>query len=279
MRHRRSYSGLFGLLPLLLAFASPAGAQTDPSAGADEDALSRRVTERVMEELKNGDFLQQQIQLGIERFIREQREAQANAKADQQIAAVQRAESVRRVSVPRDHVYGNPDARISLIEYSDFECPFCKRFHGTAKQVVESYGGEVNWVYRHFPLAFHNPLAQKEAEASECAGELGGNDGFWRYADAVYEKTRSNGKGFPIDGLAPLAGDLGFDVAEFQACLDSGRFASRVAEDFTEGQSIGISGTPGNILLDNKTGTVRIVSGAVPLPRMRSAIDALLASP
>ncbi len=136
----------------------------------------------------------------------------------------------------------------------------------------------MNWVYRHFALPFHNPLAQKEAEAAECAGELGGNDGFWRYTDAVFERTRSNGKGLPDDGLVPLASELGFDVAAFRTCLDSGRFTSRVMEDYEEGKAIGISGTPGNILLDNETGKVRVVGGAAPLATMRAAIDSLLDS-
>jgi protein-disulfide isomerase len=247
--------------------------------GLDEEALADRVAEKVMQELKQSEFLQQQIESGIKAFIRKQREAQTQARAEQGRDANRRAGSIRRVSADRDHIYGNPDARISLVEYSDFECPFCKRFHPTAKEAIEAYDGEVNWVYRHFPLAFHNPLALKEAEASECAGSLGGNEGFWRYADAVYERTRSNGNGFPIDGLVPLAAELGFDEPRFQECLESGRFTRRVNADLEEGQAIGISGTPGNVLLDNRTGEVRVVSGAVPLQRLKAEIDALLSSP
>ena len=114
-----------------------------------------------------------------------------NASSGRQ--AAQQAKNVRPVSAERDHIYGNPDAPISLIEYSDFECPYCKRFHVTAKSVVEAFDGKVNWVYRHFPLAFHNPGAQKQAEASECASELGGNDAFWKYTDALYARTKSGG--------------------------------------------------------------------------------------
>ena len=71
-----------------------------------------------------------------------------------------------------DPVKGNPDATVTIVEFSDFQCPFCKRFHPTARKIVETYQGKVNWVYRHFPLNFHNPGAQKEAEASECANAL-----------------------------------------------------------------------------------------------------------
>lgn len=273
----------FGRFPLVLAGAllltfsnAMADNHEGGAGGIDEDELVRRVAEEVIRQLESGDLLQRQIDLGIRRYVAKQQEAQARAQAERGRAASRRAESVRPVAPDRDHVYGSLDARISLIEYSDFECPYCKRFHPTAKQAVDGYGGEVNWVYRHFPLGFHNPLAQKEAEASECAAEIGGNDGFWRYADAIYERTRSNGKGFPIDGLVPLAVELGFDEARFKDCFESERYASRVQEDFREGQAIGISGTPGNVLLDNETGNVRVVSGAVPLARLRAEIDQML---
>ncbi|NIL99821.1 MAG: thioredoxin domain-containing protein [Gammaproteobacteria bacterium] len=256
-----------------------ADSHEDKGAGIDEDALVRRVAEEVLKKLEDSDFLQRQIDLGIQRYVAKQREAQARAEGQRGRAANRRAESVRRVAPDRDHIYGSADARISLIEYSDFECPYCKRFHPTAKQAVDAYGGKVNWVYRHFPLGFHNPLAQKEAEASECAAEIGGNDGFWRYADALYARTRSNGKGFPLDGLVPLAAELGLDQARFSDCFESERHAERVQEDFREGQAIGISGTPGNILLDNETGRVRVVSGAVPLARLRAEIDKLISDP
>lgn len=263
---------------LLASSQAMADSHEEKPTGIDEDALVGRVAEEVMKELEKSDFLQRQIELGIQNYVAKQRQAQARAQAERGRDASRRAESVRRVSEERDHVYGSPDARLTLIEYSDFECPYCKRFHPTAKQAVDAYGGKVNWVYRHFPLAFHNPLAQKEAEAAECAGEIGGNEGFWRYADTLYERTRSNGKGFPIDGLVPLAGELGLDETRFAECFESERHARRVAEDFEEGQAIGISGTPGNVLLDNETGRVRVVSGAVPLSRLRTEIDALLSA-
>lgn len=220
--------------------------------------------------------LQQKIEAGIERYVQKQREARNAARARQERVASERAKNVRRVSAKRDHIYGNPDAKISLIEYSDFECPFCKRFHPTAKKIVEAYGGKVNWVYRHFPLAFHNPGAQKQAEASECANDLGGSETFWRYADLIYERTKSNGNGFPLDKLTPLAREIGLDEKKFQACLDSGKNRTRVKEDFNEGVRIGITGTPGNILLNNETGKVKLRPGAIPLAALKTEIDQLL---
>lgn len=261
---------LVGAALSLAIFCSPAWSQT---AATNEDEIVKRVTESVLRSLEEDGRLERAVERGIERFVREQRERQAQARSK---TAEQRAKGVRRVA-ERDHVVGNLEAEISLIEYSDFECPFCKRFHPTARQTIEHYAGKVNWVYRHFPLEFHNPNAQKQAEASECAAELAGNDGFWRFADTLYERTRSN-KGFAIASLVPLAVELGMDETKFRECLDSGRTAGRVKEDYEEGQKSGITGTPGNILLNNRTGQVRVVSGAASSARLRAAIDSLMST-
>lgn len=235
----------------------------------DEDRLTRQVREEVGAQLKNRQLMDPLVEAAIVRFVERQRQAQTTA-------ASERIKKIRSPSKTRDHIYGNPDAPISLIEYSDFECPYCKRFHPTAQKIVTAYGGKVNWVYRHFPLSFHNPGAEKEAEASECAAKLGGNDAFWRYADLIYTRTRSNGKGFPVGNLVPLAGEIGLDEARFKTCLDSGRMAARVAEDFAEGSRIGIDGTPGNILLNNKTGEARLRPGARPFEAFKKEIDQML---
>ncbi|MCR4279564.1 MAG: thioredoxin domain-containing protein [Candidatus Zambryskibacteria bacterium] len=84
-----------------------------------------------------------------------------------------------------DHVRGSVDAPVTLIEYSDLECPFCKSFHPQVQQALAGYGNQLSWVYRHFPLDFH-PSARPLAEGSECAAQLGGNDKFWEYVDYVF---------------------------------------------------------------------------------------------
>lgn len=236
----------------------------------------QQVKQDILSELQNEEFLAQQIQTGIQKYVQKQRQAQQKARAERQRIAQRKAKNVRPVSKTHDHIYGNSDAIISLIEYSDFECPFCKRFHPTARKIVETYEGKVNWVYRHFPLNFHNPGAKKEAEASECANALGGNEAFWKYADLIYERTTSNGRGFPIENLVPLAEEIGLDREKFQACLDSGRYRARVQEDLTEGSNSGITGTPGNILLHNGTGEVKLKSGALPFAALKAEIDQML---
>jgi len=278
MFHPRAACSRLAVVALFVCAIASLGVHADESSqqAIDEDKLVRRITEAVMQELRNSDLMNEQIEQGIRRYVEKQREAQAAAKGRQRQQKTAAAKNVRRVSVGQDHIYGNPDAEISLIEYSDFECPYCKRFHPTAKSLVEKYDGKVNWVYRHFPLSFHDPGATKQAVASECAGELGGNDVFWKYTDGIYERTRSGGKGFPESKLIPLAEELGLDGAAFKDCLVSGRHLARVQEDFAEGSRAGITGTPGNILLNNVTGDVRAQSGAVPLPAITAAVEQLL---
>lgn len=186
----------------------------------------------------------------------------------------QTADDVPKIS-DRDHIRGDKNARLALIEYSDIECPFCKQFHPTAQRVVDEYKGQVQWIFRHYPLSFH-ANAQKEAEAVECANEQGGNDAFWKMTDTIYEQTTSNGTGFALDKLGPLAGELGLDQAKFQECLDSGRYAQLVKDDMDGGTKAGVNGTPGNILLDTKTGATQLIPGAVPFEQIKTTIEGML---
>ncbi len=173
-----------------------------------------------------------------------------------------------------DHVLGDAKAPVTLIEYSDMECPFCKRFHPTIQQVAKEYKGKVKIVYRHFPLNFH-ANAQKEAEASECVAELGGNAKFWNFLDKVFERTTSNGTGFPLDGLAPLAKEVGVNEQKFKKCLDGGKYAQKVQQQTAEGSAAGIDGTPGSIIL-GKNGKSVLIPGAVPFESLKAEIDKLL---
>lgn len=207
------------------------------------------------------------VEQGIQAYIDKQRQTQERQPSEL-------AKNVPSPS-PDDHLYGSADAPVTLIEYSDFECPFCKRFHDTAKRLVDASNGQVNWVYRHFPLGFHNPGAQKEAEATECAAELGGNETFWAFADTIFARTTSNGQGFPIENLTPLAAEIGLDKAKFQQCLDSERFAEKVQQQMAAGKRAGVSGTPGSILYHKASGRVVAIYGAQPLEHFQQAAQAL----
>lgn len=198
---------------------------------------------------------------------------QAATQAQQPQAPQQNLDAIPPVT-DKDHIQGSKDASIVMVEYSDFECPFCKQFHPTMQQVMHEYGDKVAFVYRHYPLSFHQN-AQKEAEASECIAEQGGNDAFWKYVDDVFTRTTSNGTGFALDQLGPLASELGLDQTAFQTCLDSGKYTKLVQDEEVGGQKTGVQGTPGTILI-GKNGKKDFVAGAYPYDQVKAKIDALL---
>ncbi|MBI2023837.1 thioredoxin domain-containing protein [Candidatus Giovannonibacteria bacterium] len=176
-----------------------------------------------------------------------------------------------------DHQFGSPEAEIKLVEYSDLECPFCKIFHETLKKIMSEYGnnGKVVWVYRHFPLEQIHPKAQKEAEASECAAELGGNEAFWAYIDKVFNITPSNNKLDPLK-LPIIAEEIGLDKAKFESCLSSGKWKERVNSDYRDAVSAGGDGTPFTVLI-TRSGKNIPFSGALPYDDVKSIIDKALA--
>lgn len=174
----------------------------------------------------------------------------------------------------KDHIRGPKDAKITLIEYSDIECPFCKRFHPTMLQVMQTYPNDVRWVWRHFPLSFH-ANAPKEAEATECAAEVGGNDKFWEYLDKLFERGNSGGTGFALDALVPLAKEIGLNEGKFKECLDSGKYAQLVQDQLDSGAAAGVSGTPGTFIVGSD-GKSQLVPGALPFESIKQAIDSAL---
>ena len=117
----------------------------------------------------------------------------------------------------------------------------------------------------------------KEAEASECVNELGGAEKFWKFGDAIYERTTSNGTGFALTALAPLAKEVGVNEKKFQECLDSGKYATKVQSDETDGTAAGVSGTPTTFIV-KKDGSATLLSGAVPYAQLKAAIDTALSS-
>ncbi len=197
---------------------------------------------------------------------------------NKEVVAEDSTEKLKNIApiTEEDHIRGNPDAPVKIVEYSDTECPFCKRFHITMKQVMEAYGdsGEVAWVYRHFPLDQLHPEARKQAEASECAAELGGEDAFWKYIDRVYEVTPSN-NGLKSSELPKIAAYVGLDVEAFNTCLASGRHAEKVERYVQNAIATGGSGTPWSIVV-TKSGKTYPLSGAQPLPAIKQLIDTAL---
>jgi protein-disulfide isomerase len=262
------------ILALLLTPVIAIHADTN-TVTSEEAQQVQRVKEAVMQELRNSDFLQQEIQNGIQAYIKKQQADQVAAAAAEEHRKDALAKNVRRINPERDHIYGDPKAKVTIIEYSDLDCPYCKRFHDTPKKVVENYNGRVNWVYRHFPLNFH-PTAMKKAEASECAAELGGNDGFWKFTDALYAGSPAKDNTDPIEKFVSIAEKNGLNRESFKSCLTSAKYVTRVTEDFQEGTRLGINGTPGSILLNSETGETIVVSGAMPLEAITAKIEQII---
>lgn len=172
-----------------------------------------------------------------------------------------------------DHIRGNPNAPVKIVEYSDTECPFCKRFHETLKQVVDS-NNDVAWVYRHFPLDQLHSKARKEAVATECANELGGNDAFWKYLDRLFVVTPANNGLDPAE-LPKIAQYVGLDVMKFNECLGSTKYDQHIEDEVQNAVATGGNGTPWSIVV-SKNGKKYPLSGAQPIDAVQQLIDVAL---
>ena len=159
-------------------------------------------------------------------------------------------------------VRGPGSAPVTIIEFSDFQCPFCGKEIPVVEQVMKQYDGKVKLFFRHFPLSFHEH-AQKAAEAAACARELGGDEKFW----ALHDKMFTDQQHLEIADLKSKAKDVGLDAGKFGACLDSGKEAEAVKADQKAGEAAGVNGTPAFFV------NGQLISGAQPLDRFKEAID------
>lgn len=189
------------------------------------------------------------------------------------------ADNIRPIT-GNDHILGNPEAPVKVVEFADAECPFCKRFHPTMQQLIKEYGrnGQVAWVYRHFPLDQIHSKARKEAQATECANELGGSAKFWEYTDRLYEVTPSNNN-LDLSILPQIAKEVGLDQNQFEACLagDSrgGKYADHIEEDYQDAVRSGGTGTPYSIVIA-PNGQKFPITGAQPYTAVKQIIDTAL---
>jgi protein-disulfide isomerase len=171
-----------------------------------------------------------------------------------------------------DHILGDAGADISVIEFSDFQCSFCSRaYTGAVTELKNSdlfKDGEINFIYKHFPLNSIHPEAQKAAEATECAAD---QDKFWEMHDIIFENQRT----LDIASLKGFAGQLGLNQGDFDSCLDNGDKAGKVNADLAEASAAGGRGTPYFVVYNKKTGDSVPVSGAVPFAQIQGAIGSV----
>lgn len=179
---------------------------------------------------------------------------------------------VRPVS-PEDHLVGNPEAPIILVEYADLDSEFTKQFQKAMAQLMTEYGptGQVAWVFRHLPLVDMHEHAGRHAEAAECAAELGGEDAFWRFIDLMHAKAPRENE-FDPRGYSTLAEQLGIDPQAHEACVQSGRYAGLVEADFKNALDAGADATPYLVLFVDGQDPVTI-SGSLPYESLKRLID------
>jgi len=262
---------------LLLALAVAVCAS--PAVAADKKANAPPDVDAFIKRMEESGALDAAIDRGIERHIRRQVEARQKQEDDQKRRQAEAVRYARPVDINRDRVFGNLQAEVSVIVYSDLECPFCKRFAGTPEQAIAKFDGKANVVFRHYPLDFHGEKAKRGAYYAECVGRQAGSKAFFAFANEWLRLTASNGKGLgrgdaQIREIALSAGAK--DVAALDACAKDPAVAQLVRDDMSDGTRGGITGTPGVIVRNNRTGLSLSVTGAVPAQQVEQAIEKAL---
>jgi protein-disulfide isomerase len=262
---------LIKALFLICLATSGASAQTSPSTPTTDD---------IIKALEKSGALDKAIQRGIEKYRQNQIKAAQAKQQMEQLEKAKMAKNARLVDPKTDFIYGKPDAVISIIEYSDFECPYCKQFSPVPIEVANQMPSQVNVVWRDFPLPFHEPIASKKAAAAICVGQQKGNDAFWKFNEGIFKNTLMNGQGLPksnnIDPLEALAKEQGVDIEKFKACINSEAVQKQINADIEDGRNAGISGTPGVIIVNHKSGAYNVLAGAVPTEVLKQEVANLL---
>ncbi|MCK4918350.1 MAG: thioredoxin domain-containing protein [Candidatus Pacebacteria bacterium] len=172
-----------------------------------------------------------------------------------------------------DHILGDPNAKIKIITFSDFECPYCKTFHDTMVGITDKYAkdGIVAWTFRQFPV--HGAPTEIKAAASECAGSLGGESKFWEMTEKIFETTSTSW--ITVEELPTIAIELGLNEEEFNACLENEEIEKKVQDDFQNGVDLGVTGTPTSIVF-LESGEVFPINGAQPYDAVEGMINMIL---
>ncbi len=175
------------------------------------------------------------------------------------------------------YILWNPDAEITWVEYSDLECPFCKRLHeaGTIEEVMKAYDGKVNFIFKQFPLDFHKQ-APMEAEAALCAGEIAWDKKYYEFIWKVFENSEARWNSYTMESISKLWSTIWIDETKLLTCIKLGKNKARAQAEMAEWKTFWITGTPWNVLINNKTGKWDKLPGAYPTSAFKEKIDALL---
>lgn len=178
-----------------------------------------------------------------------------------------KATTAERANENERHRYGDATAKVSLVEFSDFECPYCEQLHETLKRIVDESNGTIKWEFRHMPLPIHKD-AKIAAYYSECVSIISNNAGFFKYADTLMQNQRS------IDAtyLEKVAIEQGIDAPLLRTCISDAKTLEIIAEDIKVGQALGGTGTPFTVII-YADGTQKSVSGAVPYEQWKKYLS------
>ena len=246
----------------------------------DMDHDEKKAPQMNQEAPKNSSDFDAQVAKAMEKYMTENKLAfgkqvieSANAFQKDQASADEAAKAEKVKNVPGiregDHVLGNKDADLVLFEYSDYHCPFCKKFHPTTEKLVKD--DNVAVVFRPMPLV-HAQTATPLHEAAECVADIAGNDAFWSFSDVIFEKGEAVNMTNYIDELKTLNIEKTDEIA---ACVEAGTFKEKVAKSIEEGYALGVNGTPTSILKNVKTGKVQLIGGAYPYEAVKGYADEL----
>jgi protein-disulfide isomerase len=171
-----------------------------------------------------------------------------------------------------DYQRGAEDGQILIVEYSDYECPFCNKFHPTMQKIMDEYGDQVTWVYRHFPLDALHQNARTLAEMSECVAEYGSEDKFWEFSDEIYGQIEDNPEIAETENALDLVAEIGVNRNKVATCVENGDMADAVKEDASGGKQAGVTGTPGSIFWAEGEDP-ELIPGALPYETIKQKIE------
>jgi protein-disulfide isomerase len=213
--------------------------------------------------------------IAIVQLVDERLAARQKRQAEEQLGRIKtQYANAGAQTVDNKLLYGNANARIQLIEWGDYECPYCRKLHASLKQVIDHSEGVINWEFKHFPLASHNPVAANEALAIECINANYDNTTAWVMMDRFIQDTKGNGRGF--GDLVDYVREAGLNGSLINNCLAGYTLQQKINEDYRQGRQLGITATPAILIKDTASGTQALVKGYKSPEEIVQAIQAVM---
>lgn len=258
-------------LTVLLTSIFAAVLLTGCSDGTQAKATPELV-DAVIQQMQESGKLESAVKAAIQDIVKERQE-----QAQERRNSTRDLSSLKQMDYSKEHLMGSPDAVVSMVEYADFECPFCKHFQGTPEKVLKDFGDKVNLVYRSIPLSMHGAAAVLEAKAAECAARLGGNTVFWPYANDLFHYSETNGKGLG-DGetVYTLADKYKLDSSKFKACMNDPAIEAILDRNQKAAAELQLTGTPATFVYNHKTGEMKMVGGAQSAAALKKTVEDVL---